>query len=85
MKASNRVSGMFKFFNAEGRGKLLRKKALEDFTSEEIVHLCQIIHGKDAHDIITYINTCRSGSKEISVEEVDEVKRLFTVKDVLES
>jgi hypothetical protein len=85
MPKSKAADGMFRFFNNVGREHVPRARTFAKFTPEEIFGILQLISGRDAHDIITYANTCKSGSRKVTLEDVQHVADLFQVKEVQES
>lgn len=84
--AKNRaVEGMFHFFDNKGRANIPRARTFQHFTPEEVFKLLQLVNGRDAHDIVAYANTCKSSSRKVTVEDVQQVANMLKVKEVQES
>lgn len=45
----------------------------------------RLLRGRDAHDLMAYVNTYRTASQVATAEDFREAANLFHVKDVLES
>lgn len=75
---------LYKFFSHRGKGNRPRADSLDNFTSEEIVQLISLIRGRNAHEIIVFANTYRVSSKEVTVQDIDECRRLLKVSEVQE-
>lgn len=84
-KTNRAVEGMVKFFNGRGRGKSPRPRVFSVFSPKEMFQIIQLLDGRDAHDLAAYVNVHKTGSKNLSLEDVQYVANLFCVKEVQDS
>jgi hypothetical protein len=85
MAKSKAADSMYRFFSSKGRAAIPRARTFQNFSPEEIFQLLQLVNGRDAHDAVAYANVCRSSSRKVTVEDVEQVANMLNVKEVQES
>jgi len=85
MPKSKAADRMFHFFNNTGREHTPRANTFKKLSPEEIHQILQLIAGRDAHDIVAYANICKVSSRKVTLEDVQQVANLLSVKEIQES
>lgn len=82
-----RVAGLLIFFKDYGRGPKPRSHILGKITDEEILEVIRLVSGRTdvVHDILSYVNTHKTSSREVTLEDLAELRRLLAVSEVMDS